>query len=65
MLETETVASAVRDGVTHHFEYTRDMGKVIGWDGGKDAHVSFAECSSRTYHGRPMSRDNHKLGGDS
>ena len=33
---------------------------------GKDATMSFAECSGgatagRSYHGRPMATDNHKL----
>ncbi len=48
-------------------EYIRPMDRVIGWDRGKDAMISFAECSGgatagRSYHGRPMAPDNHKLG---
>jgi hypothetical protein len=47
-------------------EYARSTGKVIGWDRGEDATVSFAECSGgatagRAYHGRPMAIDNRKL----
>jgi hypothetical protein len=43
------------------------MGDTIGWDAGLDATLSFVECSGgltagRSYHGRPMSPTNHKLG---
>ncbi|HEY5373053.1 MAG TPA: hypothetical protein VIK01_05170 [Polyangiaceae bacterium] len=48
-------------------EYVRDIGGVIGWDAGLDATLSYVECSGglvagRSYHGRPMSSANHKLG---
>jgi hypothetical protein len=47
-------------------EYIRGVDQVIGWDEGKDATISFAECSGgetagRSYHGRPMAPDNIKL----
>jgi len=47
-------------------EYVRDVGEVIGWDDGREARVSFVECSGgdaagRAFHGRPMHRDNEKL----
>jgi hypothetical protein len=40
-------------------EYLRKMDRLIGWDLGRDATLSFVECSggpvgSRTFHGRPM-----------
>jgi hypothetical protein len=39
-------------------EYIRDVGQVIGWDSGQDAHLSFAECTgaqgARAFHGRPI-----------
>lgn len=49
-------------------EYVRPMDRVIGWDEGQDATVSFAECSGgawagRSYHGRPMASSSHKLKG--
>lgn len=49
-------------------EYVRSMDRVIGWDLGQDATISFAECSGgvaagRSYHGRPMAPPNPKLRG--
>lgn len=49
-------------------EYARAADQVIGWDRGRDATVSFVECSGgatvgRSYHGRPMAPDNRKLRG--
>lgn len=49
-------------------EYVRVLDRVIGWDNGEDATISFAECSGgllagRAFHGRPMARSNHKLKG--
>jgi hypothetical protein len=44
-------------------EYLRDVGQLIGWDDGQDAAFSFAECTSRTFHGRPMAPGNPKLRG--
>lgn len=44
-------------------EYVRDVGQVIGWDRGEEAALSFVECTSRTFHGRPMASENPKLGG--
>jgi len=64
-LKTLTVATGgVRGGPPPtKTEYVRDVGAVIGWDLGENAQVSFAECTSRAYHGRPMSRSNPKLVG--
>ena len=68
-IETNTVAEPTQ--VLAHSpgssEYVRDLGAVIGWDAGLDATLSYAECSGglaagRSYHGRPMSQANHKLG---
>ena len=47
-------------------EYLREVGEVIGWDDGKDATLSYAECSgglagSRAFHGRPMTASNPKV----
>jgi hypothetical protein len=49
-------------------EYVREIDHVIGWDRGKDATISFVECSGgatagRSYHGRPMAPDNVRLRG--
>ena len=44
-------------------EYIRDVEQVIGWDRGQDAALSFVECTSRTFHGRPMAPGNPKLRG--
>jgi hypothetical protein len=67
-LETETVGHPTRRLALppQRSEYVRAMGAVIGWDRGRDATFSFAECSGgatggRSYHGRPMSRENRKL----
>lgn len=65
-LETETVQTGARlERTPNHSEYRRQMDKVIGWDDGKDAALSFAECSGgtnagRSFHGRPMSTENRK-----
>ncbi len=46
-------------------EYARVLDHVLGWDRGRDANVSYVECSGgdqvRAFHGRPMSSDNAKL----
>jgi hypothetical protein len=47
-------------------EYLREIGEVIGWDDGKDATLSYVECSGgteagRAYHGRPMHDSNPKV----
>lgn len=34
--------------------YLRRMPTLLGWDEGRDAHLSYAECTSGTFHGRPM-----------
>ncbi|MGH7271822.1 MAG: hypothetical protein ACREJ3_15435 [Polyangiaceae bacterium] len=44
-------------------EYLRETGQVIGWDRGLDATLSFVECTSRSFHGRPMAPGNDKLRG--
>lgn len=68
-IENDTVRQGKRQVVNdHNSEYLRDVGKVIGWDAGKDATWSFVECSGglvagRRFHGRPMAASNHKLGG--
>ncbi|MCC6521902.1 MAG: hypothetical protein IT373_04510 [Polyangiaceae bacterium] len=67
-LETQTVRAPdhVLSAPPGKSEYVRDMHAVIGWDAGRDATSSFAECSGgatrgRAYHGRPMCVGNHKL----
>lgn len=65
-IETETVRAALRQfggppPVT--VEYLRDAGRVIGWSLGEDATLSFVECTSRSYHGRPITSDDPKLSG--
>jgi len=68
-METETVRTAERVELSPgKSEYLHDAGEVIGWDMGKDATYSFAECSGgqtagRRFHGQPMATGNHKLGG--
>ena len=68
-LEGETVRIGKRMGRSPaHSEYVRKVDEVIGWDEGRDATLSFAECSggtnvSRTSHGRPMSTENRKAAG--
>lgn len=47
-------------------EYARNVDGVIGWDEGKDATISFVECSGgtvhgRAFHGRPLAPRNRKL----
>jgi len=43
-------------------EYLRATGSVIGYDKGKNATWSFAECSGGPKsHGRPMASSNHKV----
>lgn len=65
-LESETVRTGKRlERSPTHSEYLREVDEVIGWDEGREATVSFAECSgganaSRTFHGRPMSAQNRK-----
>lgn len=49
-------------------EYVRPVDRVIGWDDGQEATLSFAECSrgifaGRSFHGRPMASSNPKLKG--
>lgn len=66
-LERQTVQTGTRiERSPTHSEYLREIGEVIGWDEGRDATVSFAECSggtnaSRAFHGRPMSTPNRKV----
>lgn len=67
-LETATVSSSptLASAASSRTEYARELDKVIGWDQGENARVSFAECSSgasssRSFHGRPMTGSNHKL----
>ena len=66
-LETKTVQSAERwrGAFPTTTEYLRDVGRVIGWDSGQDATLSYAECSGgetvRCYHGRPMLKGNPKI----
>jgi hypothetical protein len=63
-IETRTVATPTELLSPAPFpEYVRDVGQVIGWDRGQDATLSFVECTSRTFHGRPMALGNLKLGG--
>jgi hypothetical protein len=69
-LETETVRSpsSVLSTPPGKSEYAREMGLVIGWDEGKDATLSFVECSGglsagRSFHGRPMATSNRKIRG--
>lgn len=54
-----------RGGCPGNSEYAREMGKLIGWDEGEDATVSYVECSggsaTRTFHGRPMRAGNGTL----
>ena len=58
-LERDTVRVATRSPRGPSVaEYERDVGCVIGWDGGEDASVSYVECSGgerdgRAFHGRP------------
>lgn len=54
----------IRGAVGSHRKYLRDVGRVIGWDEGKDARLSFVECSGgvtagRAFHGRPAHDDAH------
>jgi len=67
-VETSTVRAPDRHLASegHLSEYVRQTGVVIGWDLGRDAMLSFVECSGgvgagRAYHGRPMAEDNPKL----
>jgi hypothetical protein len=69
-IETETVRnpSSVLAHLPGKSEYVRRMDRVIGWDEGNDATVSYAECSGgisagRSFHGRPMAMTNHELRG--
>jgi hypothetical protein len=65
-LETETVRQPeIRlEQTPSKTEYLRDMQRVIGWDMGQDATLSFVECTggdrARTLHGRPMHVGNIK-----
>lgn len=66
-IETETVRapSQIRAAPPGKAEYLRGVNKVIGWDNGKDATLSFSECSGgtsagRSYHGRPMAEANRQ-----
>jgi hypothetical protein len=60
-LERETVSGSDTAGARGLKRmYMRNIGEVIGWDGGMDARFSFVECSGgqvagRAFHGRPMS----------
>jgi hypothetical protein len=69
-LETETVQAGARSvSLPAKATYTRDVGAVIGWDDGRDATVSYVECSGgggagRSFHGRPMHPDNRALGNE-
>jgi hypothetical protein len=68
-VESETVRRPDQRNVTAEFkaEYLRNMNEVIGWDEGDDATLSYVECSGgdavRSYHGRPMRKDNRKTRG--
>lgn len=47
-------------------EYLRSVGRVIGWDDGREAEFSYVECSGgihqgRSFHGRPAHRANVKV----
>jgi hypothetical protein len=44
-------------------EYVRPVDRVIGWDNGHEATISFVECNSRYFHGRPMAASDPKLRG--
>jgi|GEM_PF-1897660 len=66
-IETDTVHVGVRAvRAEHQFEYVRALEKVIGWDRGQDATISFVECSGgasagRTFHGRPVTPRNKRI----
>jgi hypothetical protein len=68
-LEVETVRHPMhrRGSIqSNKTEYVRSMGRVIGWDAGQDATLSYVECSGglvsgRTFHGRPMCPDNRTV----
>lgn len=68
-LERATVAGGARVVAGLRAEYLRDAGIVIGYDLGKEASMSFVECSGgetagRSFHGRPVSSSNRRvLGG--
>jgi hypothetical protein len=69
-IETVTIATpgAAVSQPPGKSEYLREVRTVIGWDGGEDATLSFAECSGgdlagRAFHGRPMAASNRKLAG--
>lgn len=61
VLETATTRTPDlhRGEVGRRVRYLRDAGRVIGWDEGQDAVLSYVECSSGAYHGRPIHADNH------
>jgi hypothetical protein len=65
-IETSTVRVGTSSRLATKAEYVREVGKVIGWDAGQDATLSYAECSGgdtwgRTFHGRPMAATNRKV----
>jgi hypothetical protein len=70
LLETATVQAPamILSQTPTMSEYVRPMDVVIGYDCGKDAAISFVECSGgvldgRSFHGRPMAPSDYKLRG--
>ena len=61
---TVSIANWRSGNLPQRTEYLRDAGITIGWDDGKDATLSFAECSggshARSVHGRPAHVTNAK-----
>ena len=64
-LEAMTVSSPAWRGtrvVPAKTEYLRRVAELIGWDEGKEAVLSYVECSggilARSFHGRPMNPGN-------
>lgn len=55
-IETTTVRGPDRDRNASAFkrEYQRETGAVIGWDDGRDATISFVECSGGERAGRVL-----------
>jgi hypothetical protein len=63
-LETETVtAPTVVLSPAPAAEYVRDAPHVIGYANGQDTTLSYVECTSRFFHGRPIAPADRKLRG--
>jgi hypothetical protein len=63
-VETATVAAPTRVLTPPPTaEYVRDVRDVIGYVDGEEVTLSYVECTSRVFHGRPIAPDDPKLRG--